>query len=117
MAAGHRLQQAHGPGVTKSKAEHFAKAVNGRTRRALNYGKAPEHLTLKRGKRPIVARHDPRRRSLKHMQLVDVRLDRGHELNGRRAGADYGNTAVLDLKLMVPARGMKHAALEGFQAF
>src|SRR6185295_1938427 len=60
--------------------------------------------------------HNPWGRSLKEIQLFNLRLDRRHELNRRGASTDHRNPAPLDLELVIPTRGMKHFALEGFQA-
>src|SRR6185437_5588714 len=60
--------------------------------------------------------HNPWSRSLKDVKLFNLRLDRRHELNRRRASTDHRNPTSLNLELVVPARGVKHFALEGFQA-
>ena len=49
------------------------------------------------------------------MQAADRGLDLGHELDRRGSGADHRHLAAAEIVVVVPARGVKDAALEAVQ--
>ncbi len=56
--------------------------------------------------------HDPSRLALEHVELLDHRLDRRHDLGGRRSGADHGHDLAGQVVLVLPAGGMELRTLE-----
>jgi len=115
VAPGEGLEQLHGPWVTKGKPEYLTEAVDTRAHHALHHWEAPKEFALQPRKRPVMTAYNPRSRSLKDMQLFNLRLDRRHELYRGRASTDHRNPTMLNLELVIPARGVKHFALESFQ--
>src|SRR5439155_1661192 len=58
-------------------------------------------------------RGDPRRGALEDVQPLDLRLDRGHVLDRRRARADRGDALAGEVVVVVPARRVEGGPLEG----
>src|SRR5581483_9433138 len=88
----------------------FAKRVEG-------VGVALEASLPARRNPGVGARQDPWRGALEQMELADVRLDLGHELNGRGAGSNHRHLAACEVVVMIPARGMENRAAEAVTAF
>ena len=95
-------------------AEHprLAAGVDATAHELLQHGEAREQAPLPRADRPVRVRHDPRRRALDDVQMRDVLLDLGHELDRRRAGADRGDALALEVVVVVPAGGVERLPLE-----
>ncbi len=66
--------------------------------------------------RPVGAGQHPGRRALEQRQPGDVRLDRRHELDRRRAGPDHGHALAGQVVVVVPAGGVERRAPERLQA-
>ena len=61
-------------------------------------------------------RHHPRGRALEDVQPCDLGLDRGHELDRGRAGADACDALAGDVMAVVPAGGVEDLAPEAIEA-
>ena len=59
---------------------------------------------------------DPRRGALHDVELLDLGLDGGHELDRRSAGADRGHPLTAQVVHVVPARRVERRALEPLEA-
>ena len=62
--------------------------------------------------RVLRLRHDPRRGALEHVQLGDLRLQLGDQLDGGGAGTHHGDPPAGEIGRVVPAGGVEHRAVE-----
>ena len=116
VAAGDALRELHQPrALDEAEHEQLAAAVDAGPHELLQPREAPVEPRLDGPDRAARVRHDPRRRALDDVQLRDVLLDRGHELDRGGAGADGGHALAPEVVAVVPARGVERLALEGLE--
>ena len=88
-----------------------------RARELLQRRDAPVERALARGDPAVGARHHPRRACAGRRGASPTsRLDRGDELDRRRARADHGDAAAAQVVPMVPPRGVEGGAGERLAA-
>ena len=64
----------------------------------------------------VGARHDPRGGSLEHGEVVGDGGDGRHELDGRRSGADHGDSTPGEFDVVAPPTRVEHLAAERVDA-
>ena len=111
------LDRLHHPLVARE-AEHqpLAPPVDGRADGALERREAAVEPSLDLRHGPVAVGHDPRRRALEDVQLLDLRLDARHVLDRGRAGADRGDALALQVHVVIPAGRVEHRPLEALDA-
>ncbi len=75
-------------------------------------GKAPVEPPHQRRHLPVGLGEHPWRGALEEREVLDVRLDRGDELDRARARADHGDAPPAQVVVVVPLRRVEDRALE-----
>ena len=83
---------------------------------ALHQRHVAEHPLLRWGEAAVPAGQDPRRCPLEDREVPHPGLDLGHELDGRRTGADDRHPPPGQVVVVAPLGGVEHRALELVEA-
>ena len=109
------LDGPRGGAVPERCVQQLAQHVDCSALDALSRGHAREQALAPLWHRGVATRQDPRWRTLKQVELSDLRLDLRHELDSRRAGSDHGNPLSVQVDGVIPLRRMEHRSAERAQ--
>ena len=106
----------HARPIGEAEDERLALPVDPAAREALGHGSRAEEGARARTYGAIQARQNPRRGTLKQVELADARLDLRDELDGGGARADDRDALAVEAVAVVPARRVKDGSLKSVAA-